>query len=82
VGTFNSTDIGTDEGTGDLSIEQEIDVILNRFKEVDIGGKVHMKQKLREISYLYMRSLCAPKSKVKTKGAKKGKSSKFARSTK
>ena len=41
-----------------LSIQQEWDVILSRFDEVDICGKVTIKNKLREIAYPDMTTLC------------------------
>jgi len=33
-------DLSSDENAAELSIQQEFDVILNHFKEVDIVGKV------------------------------------------
>ena len=43
-------------------------MIANRFKEVDIRGKL-AKNKLREIAYPDMTSICPPREKVKTKGS-------------
>jgi len=51
-----------------LLIQQEFDVILNWFKEVDIADKVSIKSKLHEIAYPDVKSLCVPVDKVKTKG--------------
>jgi len=51
----------------ELTIKQEVHVILNRFEQVDIGGRVTVKGKLREIAYPYMTFMCAPLEKVKTK---------------
>jgi len=53
-----------------MSIQKEFDVILKRFKNVDIVGKVNIKKR------------CAPTSKVKTKGVETGCATKFARLTK
>ena len=44
-------DLSCDESENELSIQQEFDVILNRFKEVDISGKVQIKKKLCQITY-------------------------------
>ena len=52
---------------------------MNRFNEVDMAGKINIKAKLREIAYPDKTSLCPPKEKVKTKGAQKGRQSKFGR---
>jgi len=50
-----------------LSIQQEFDVILNHLKEIDIVGKVTIKNKLHEIAYPDMTSMDTPMNKVKTK---------------
>ena len=42
----------SDISSYELLIQQQIDVILDRFKEVDIGDKVTIKSKLRESAYL------------------------------
>jgi len=47
-----------------------------------MASKVTIKAKLREIAYPDKTSLCPPSEKVKTKGAQKGRRSKFGRSTK
>jgi len=65
-----------------LSIQQEFDIILNYFKEVDIAGKVTIKSKLREVAYPDMTSMCAPPNKVKIKGSQKIQSNRFNKSTK
>ena len=75
-------DISSDDTSTELSIQQEWAVIMNRFKEVDMVGKINIKAKLREIAYPDNTSLCPQREKVKTKGALKGRQSKFGRSTK
>ena len=45
------SDISSGQSSSELSYEQEFDVIAKRFKEVDIGGKLTIKNKLREIAY-------------------------------
>lgn len=71
-----------------LSIRPEVDIILHRFEELDVPGKVDLKSKLREIAIPHTTQLVPPPSKVKTKGAprRKGKTkantSKHERSTK
>ncbi|XP_068486516.1 protein FAR-RED IMPAIRED RESPONSE 1-like [Phaseolus vulgaris] len=65
-------DISSDDTSAKLSIQQEWVVIMNRFNEVDMAGKINSKAKLREIVYPDKTSLCQPKEKVKTKGAQKG----------
>jgi len=65
-----------------LSLQQEFDVIAKCFNEVDIGGKVTIKGKLREIAYPYITSLFMPLEKVKTKGSQKSKQNRFEKSTK
>jgi len=52
-----------------VSVRQEIDDILARFDKLDIGGKITINGKLREIAYSDMTSLCLPLEKVKTKGS-------------
>jgi len=44
-------------------------MVVNRFSEVDIVGKVTIKQKLLEIMCPAMTSIVTPMQKVKTKGA-------------
>jgi len=65
------SDISSSESSSKLSIEQKFDIILDRFKEFDIGGKVTIKSKLREIAFLGMTSICSPLDKVKIKGSQK-----------
>jgi len=55
----------------ELSIQQEFDVILNHFKEIDIAGKETIKIKLREITYSNMTSMCVIENKVKLRNPKK-----------
>ncbi|XP_073225757.1 PKS-NRPS hybrid synthetase cheA-like [Cicer arietinum] len=77
-----------DDGSGkpsELSMKHEIEVIVKKFDELDVLGKIALKGKLREIAYPSTSSMCPLVDKVKTKGApKKGKSnvSKRNKSTK
>ncbi|XP_027192409.2 uncharacterized protein [Cicer arietinum] len=68
----------------ELSVKHEIDIIVKKFEELDVPGKISLKGKLREIAYPSTMSMFPPVAKVKTKGAKKGKSkvSKRDKSTK
>ena len=61
-------EISTSDTLAQLSMQQEVDIIMNRFIEIDITGKVNIKAKLCEIAYLDKTSLCPPSQKVKTKG--------------
>ncbi|XP_068492246.1 uncharacterized protein [Phaseolus vulgaris] len=76
------SDLSECDSSSELSIQQEWDVILSRFKQVDMCGKVTIKNKLREIAYPDMTILCAPLNVVKTKGSQKSQANKFQRSTK
>ncbi|XP_068487107.1 uncharacterized protein [Phaseolus vulgaris] len=76
------SDLSECDSSSELSIQQEWDVILSRFKQVDMCGKVTIKNKLREIAYPDMTTLCAPLNVVKTKGSQKSQTNKFQRSTK
>jgi len=49
--------------SSELSIQQEWDVILSRFKQVDICGKVTIKNKLCEIVYPYIVRMCGQNKK-------------------
>ncbi|XP_068504242.1 uncharacterized protein [Phaseolus vulgaris] len=61
-------DIATEQSSSELSIDKEFEVIVKRFKELDVAGKT---------------SIYAPDHKVKTKGAvKMSRPTKFMRSTK
>ncbi|XP_004489484.1 uncharacterized protein [Cicer arietinum] len=77
-----------DDGSGkpsELSVKHEIEVIVKKFDELDVPGKIAPKGKLHEIAYPSTTSMCPSVGKVKTKGApKKGKSkiSKRDKSTK
>ncbi|KAH1228682.1 hypothetical protein GmHk_10G028643 [Glycine max] len=51
---------------------QAFDAITKRLKEVDITAKITIKNKLRDISFSDMTSMCPPVDKVKTKGSQKG----------
>ncbi|KAH1253373.1 hypothetical protein GmHk_04G010061 [Glycine max] len=66
----------------EVSINNEIETIRKRFKDVDVGGKVTLKSKLREIAYHEENSMFPPPSKVKTKGAPKKPMKRSERSTK
>jgi len=59
------------DSSSELPIQQEWDVIIFRFKQVDICGKVTIKNKLREIAYLNMTTICAPLNAIKTKDPKR-----------
>ena len=63
----------SDQGlcAAEFSINDEIETICKRFKDVDVGNKVTLKSKLREIAYPEENSMFPPPSKVKTKGAAK-----------
>jgi len=76
------SDISSGHSFSELSCQQELDVITNRFKEVDIGGKLTIKNKLREITYPDMTSMCPTRKKVKTKGSQTHKEKMHERSTK
>ena len=66
----------------EVSIDDEIKTIRKRFKDVDVGDKVTLKSKLREIAYPEENSMFPPPSKVKTKGAPKKGLKRSERSTK
>ncbi|BAT99706.1 hypothetical protein VIGAN_10121400 [Vigna angularis var. angularis] len=57
----------------ELSIERELNMVQERFNEVDIGGKVTIKQKLLDIACCTMTSMVPPLHRVKTNGAQKTK---------
>ena len=61
--------ISSNESLLKLCIDNEINMVVNRFIEVDIAGKVTIKQKLLEIMSPEMTSMVRPMEKVKTKGA-------------
>jgi len=63
------SNISSNESLPRLCIDKEIDIVVNRFSEVDIVGKVTIKQKLLEITSLAMTSMVPPMEKFKTKGA-------------
>ncbi|XP_052732451.1 PKS-NRPS hybrid synthetase cheA-like [Vigna angularis] len=64
-----------------LSIKDELKQVEERFNEVNIGGKVTIKQKLLEIVCPTLTSMVPPLHKVKTKGANKRKVKRSERST-
>jgi len=67
------SDLSSSQSSYEVSVRQEIDDILARFDKLDIGGKITIKGKLREVAYPDMTSLCSPLEKVKTKGSQKTK---------
>ncbi|XP_027915159.1 uncharacterized protein LOC114174522 [Vigna unguiculata] len=70
------SNVSSSQSEGQLSIQREVDLLLNLFKEVDIAGKVTIKHKLLDIVCPSMTSMLPPPSKVKTKGAAKSHRSK------
>ncbi|KAH1265994.1 hypothetical protein GmHk_01G001590 [Glycine max] len=66
----------------EVTIKEEIETISKRFEELDVGGKVTLKCKLREIVYPDQNSMSPPPSKVNTKGASKKSMNRSKRSTK
>jgi len=60
-------DIATQQCSFELSFEKEFGMISKRFKELDVAGKVNIKTKLQEITFLEKTSIYAPHDKVKTK---------------
>ncbi|XP_027934490.1 uncharacterized protein LOC114189955 [Vigna unguiculata] len=70
------SNVSSSQSEGQLSIQKEVDLLLNLFKEVDIAGKVTIKHKLLDIVCPSMTSMLPPPSKVKTKGAAKSHRSK------
>jgi len=65
-----------------VTITEEMETISKRFEQLNACGKVHLKTKLREITYPDMNSMCPPLEKVKTKGAPKKLLTKQQKSTK
>ncbi|XP_012573076.1 uncharacterized protein [Cicer arietinum] len=51
----------------ELFVKHEIDVIVKKFEELDVPGKISLKGKLREIVYPSNMSMFPPVAKVKTK---------------
>ncbi|XP_052728511.1 uncharacterized protein LOC128195308 [Vigna angularis] len=76
------SDIVSNESQPELSIQHELTMVEEKFKEVEIGGKVTIKQKLLDIVCPAMTSMIPPLHKVKTKGAQKKKLQRTERSTK
>ena len=76
------SDLLSAESIPEFGIQQEINLLINRYKEVDITGKVTIKHKLREIVCPEQTSMIALMHKVKTKGAQKTRAYRFERSTK
>ncbi|XP_052735587.1 uncharacterized protein LOC128197563 [Vigna angularis] len=67
------SDIVSNESQPELSIQHEVTMVEENFKEVEIGGKVTIKQKLLDIVCPAMTSMIPPLHKVKTKDAQKKK---------
>ena len=65
-----------------VSITEEMETISKRFEELDVCGKVTLKNKLQEIAYPDLNFMCAPPEKVKIKGAQKRPVTKQQRSIK
>ncbi|KAH1254707.1 hypothetical protein GmHk_04G011087 [Glycine max] len=47
----------------EVTIIEEMEIILKQFELLDVSGKVHLKTKLREIAYLDLNSMCPPLEK-------------------
>ncbi|XP_017416593.1 uncharacterized protein LOC108327396 [Vigna angularis] len=75
------SNVELNETEPELSIKDELKKVEERFNEVDIGGKVTIKQKLLDITCPKLTSMVPPLHKVKTKGAKKSKVQRRERST-
>jgi len=69
--TLTFSNISSMPAQGQLCIERELYLVLNKFKEVDIAGKVFIKQKLLDIVCPSKTSMIPPRYKVKMKGAQK-----------
>ncbi|KAH1254502.1 hypothetical protein GmHk_04G010936 [Glycine max] len=65
-----------------VTIIEEMEIISKQFEELDVCGKVTLKNKLQEIVYPDLNSMCPPLEKVNTKGAQKKPMTKHQRSTK
>ncbi|XP_047149552.1 uncharacterized protein LOC124821675 [Vigna umbellata] len=76
------SDIVSNESQLELSIQRELAMVKEKFKEVEIRGKVTIKQKLIDIVCPAMTSMIPPLDKVNTKGAQKKKLQRTERSTK
>jgi len=65
------SNVSSSQSEGQLSIQREVDLVLNLFKEVEIAGKVTIKHKLLDIVCPSMTSMLPLARKIKTKGAPK-----------
>ena len=74
----------SDQGLSEpeVSINEEMKIISNRYEKLDVCGKVTLKSKLWEIAYPNLNSMCAPPEKVNTKCVHKKLMTKHERSTK
>jgi len=70
------SNVSSSQSEGQLSIQREVDLLLNLFKEVDIAGKVTIKHKLLDIICPSMTSMLPLASKIKTKDGPKSHRSK------
>lgn len=75
MGTRLSFSIIASPKSIELPIQEDTNLILHRFKEVDITRKVIIKYKLREIACPDLTSMVVPIHKMKTKGSQKNQSS-------
>ena len=75
-------DMGSTDLNEEFSVQQEFDAIKKCFKDADIAGKITIKNKLREIGFPNMTSMCPPIDKVETKGSQTGCAGKLEWSTK
>ena len=51
-----------------VTIIEEMEIISKQFEELDVCGKVTLKNKLQEIVYPDLNSMCPPPEKINTKG--------------
>ncbi|XP_014492691.1 uncharacterized protein LOC106755109 [Vigna radiata var. radiata] len=70
------------ESLPEFSLDWEVKLVQERFKNVDIGEKVNIRHKMLVIACPEMTFMLAPANKVKTKGAQKTKVARHERSTK
>ncbi|XP_052736682.1 uncharacterized protein LOC128197877 [Vigna angularis] len=75
------SNVELNETEPELSIKDKLKQVEERFNEVDIEGKVTIKQKLLDIICPTLTSMVPPLHKVKTKGAQKSKVQRRERST-
>jgi len=61
------SNVSSSQLQGQLSIQRELDLVLNHFKEVDIARKVIVNQKLLDTIFPLMTSMLLLASKIKMK---------------